>query len=106
MLFDRISLVDAELIDMLKETLPDDLPTVFISSVANMGLDELKDTLWRELNSESNKLQDIISGENLVHRDKDMKNQINLEGLDELDDFEEAEDDDDIEELDDFEYED
>ena len=80
-----------------------DLPTVFISSVANMGLDELKDTLWRELNSESNKLQDIISGENLVHRDKDMKNQINLEGLD---DFEEAEDDDDIEELDDFEYED
>ena len=72
-----------------------------------MGLDELKDVLWRELNSESNKLQDIISGENLVHRDKDMKNLANFEGLDELDDYEdEGDEDEDIEDLDDFEYED
>lgn len=103
----KCDLLDAELIEMLKDTLPDDLPVVFISSVANMGLDELKDVLWRELNSESNKLQDIISGENLVHRDKDMKNLANFEGLDELDDYEdEGDEDEDIEDLDDFEYED
>lgn len=103
----KCDLLDGELIEMLKETLPEDLPVVFISSVANMGLDELKDILWRELNSESNKLQDIISSENLIHRDKDMKNQLNLEGLEELDDIEELDDDDiEIEELDDFEYED
>lgn len=103
----KCDLLDAELIEMLKDTLHDDLPVVFISSVANMGLDELKDVLWRELNSESNKLQDIISGENLVHRDKDMKNLANFEGLDELDDYEdEGDEDEDIEDLDDFEYED
>ena len=66
----KCDLLDAELIDMLRETLPDDLPVVFISSVANMGLTELKDILWRELNSESNKLQSITQEDVIVHRDK------------------------------------
>lgn len=57
---------------MLQETLPDDLPVVFISSVSGQGLDELKDVLWNELNNESNKLQDITAEDTLVHRDKDM----------------------------------
>ena len=56
---------------MLRETLPDDLPVVFISSVANMGLTELKDILWQELNSESNKLQSITQEDVIVHRDKE-----------------------------------
>ena len=67
----KCDLLDAELIDMLRETLPDDLPVVFISSVANMGLTELKDILWRELNSESNKLQSITQEDVIVHRDKE-----------------------------------
>ena len=58
---------------MLKENLPEDLPVVFISSVTGKGLEELKDVLWRELNSESNKLQVITSTDTLIHRDKDMK---------------------------------
>jgi GTP-binding protein len=45
---------------------------VFISAVAQQGLDELKDILWNELNSESNKLQSITSEDVIVHRDKDM----------------------------------
>ena len=57
---------------MLKENLPDDLPVVFISSVTGKGLEELKDVLWRELNSESNKLQVITSTDTLIHRDKDL----------------------------------
>lgn len=68
----KCDLLDDELIEMLRETLPDDLPVVFISSVANMGLTELKDILWRELNSESNKLTAITAEDTLVHRDKDM----------------------------------
>lgn len=68
----KCDLLDDELIEMLRETLPDDLPVVFISSVANMGLVELKDILWRELNSESNKLTAITAEDTLVHRDKDM----------------------------------
>ena len=46
---------------------------MFISSVTGKGLEELKDVLWRELNSESNKLQVITSTDTLIHRDKDMK---------------------------------
>ena len=61
-----------ELIEMLREHLPTDLPVVFISAVTGKGLGELKDVLWRELNSESNKLQGIMAEDTLVHRDKDM----------------------------------
>ena len=55
----KCDLLDEELVEMLRETLPDDLPCVFISAVANQGLDELKDVLWRELNAESNKLAEL-----------------------------------------------
>ena len=100
-------LLDEELMEMLKTTLPDDLPVVFISSVTGLGLNELKDVLWRELNSESNKLQDIMSEDTLVHRDKDMltfAEELDAEHV--IDDDENAEyEADDIDDLDDFEYE-
>ena len=102
----KCDLLDEELIEMLRETLPEDVPTVFISAVANMGLEELKDLLWKELNSESNKLQDIISKENIVHRDKDMSRfaaELSAEGEDDIEYIDE--DDIEIEDFDDFEYE-
>ena len=99
--------IDEELMEMLKETCPKDIPVVFISSVARMGLDELKDILWKELNSESNKLQEITAQDTLVHRDKDMsyfQNEMASEGEDEIifideDDLEEVEEED-LEEID------
>ena len=100
----KSDLLDDELIEMLRETLPDDLPVVFISSVTGYGLTELKDVLWQQLNSESNKLQAITSEETLVHRDKDMakfQEEMKAEGEDEIE-YVDAED---IEDLDDFEYE-
>jgi GTPase len=105
----KSDLLDEELISMLQETLPDDLPVTFISSVSGQGLDELKDVLWSELNNESNKLQDITAEDTLVHRDKDMarfKKEMHDEGADEievfdLDDLDDDLDDFDIEELDD-----
>jgi GTP-binding protein len=102
----KCDLLDEELIEMLKETLPSDLPVVFISAVTGFGLDELKDVLWSELNSESNKLNVITSEDSLVHRDKDMSvfaQELADEGEDE--DIEYI-DDDEIEDLDDFEFED
>jgi GTP-binding protein len=105
----KSDLLDDELIEMLQETLPDDLPVVFISSVTGKGIDELKDVLWRELNSESNKLQEITSEDTLVHRDKDMNNfQAELHAEGEDDDIEYLDDDDieDADDLEDFEYED
>ena len=102
----KCDLLDEELIDMLRDTLPDDLPVVFISAVTGYGLNELKDILWAELNSESNKLKGITAEDTLVHRDKDMQRfteELRAEGEDEILYVEE---DDDIEELDDYELED
>ena len=106
----KCDLLDDELCDMLRETLPDDLPVVFISSVTGQGLTELKDILWQELNSESNKLQEITTEDTLVHRDKDMSRfaaELAAEGEDDIEflDDDDVEDADDIEYLDDFEYE-
>ena len=98
----KCDLLDEELIEMLRETLPQDLPCVFISAVANQGLDELKDVLWRELNAESNKLAAVMAEDTLVHRDKDMTRfaeELADEGEDE--DIEYV---DDIDEMDDIEY--
>ena len=99
-------LLNEELIEMLRETLPQDLPVVFISAVTGFGLDELKDVLWRELNAESNKLQAITSEDSLVHRDKDMTlfaQELEDEGEDEDIEYIDVED---VDDLEDFEYED
>ncbi|MBS5527655.1 MAG: GTPase ObgE [Prevotella sp.] len=101
----KCDLLDDELIEMLRETTPDDIPVVFISAVTGQGLEELKDVLWRELNSESNKLQDITAEDTLVHRDKDMSRlseELHIEGEDNIE-FVDEEDVEDIEELDDYE---
>jgi len=102
----KCDLLDEELIDMLRDTLPDDLPTVFISAATGYGLDQLKDLLWAEMNAESNKLAAIITSESIAHRDKDMTrfaDELADEGEDE--DIEYI-DDDEIEDLDDYEIED
>ena len=102
----KCDLLDDELIEMLKETLPSDLPVVFISSVSGMGISELKDVLWKELNSESNKLADIMAEDTLVHRDKDLNTlpeELRKEGEDEVV-FLDEDDIEDVEDLDDFEY--
>ena len=106
----KCDLLDDELIEMLSQQLHrdieqakmDDIPVVFISSVANKNLDKLKDVLWKELNSESNKLQSITADDRLVHRDKDMSSfamELEAEGEDEIIFV----DDEDIEDLDDYE---
>ena len=100
----KCDLLDDELMDMLKETLPQDLPVVFISAVTGFGLNELKDVLWEELNSESNKLQTLTSEDVIVHRDKDMSRfaaEMEEEGEDDIVFL----DDDEVEDIDDYEYE-
>jgi GTP-binding protein len=100
----KCDLLDDELIEMLRETLPDDLPVVFISAVTGSGLEELKDVLWCELNAESNKLQVLTSEDSLVHRDKDMS-RFAKEMADEGEDEDiEYIDEEDIEDLEDFDY--
>lgn len=46
----KSDLIDEELKEMLKEELPEGIPHIFISSVAQQGITELKDMLWKALN--------------------------------------------------------
>ena len=112
----KCDLLDDELMEMLKETLPTGLPIVFISAVTGFGLQELKDVLWKEMNSESNKIAAITTNETIVHHSKDYL-RLRAELIDEGEDDDmgwgeedEADEDeyeniDEVEDVEDFEYE-
>ncbi len=48
----KIDLADEELVQLVESELPEELPHVFISAVAQKGITDLKDLLWQELNRE------------------------------------------------------
>ncbi|MCX6291450.1 MAG: 50S ribosome-binding GTPase, partial [Bacteroidetes bacterium] len=45
----KCDMLDKDLIKEMKKEIPKSMKTVFISSVAGLGIDELKDLLWEEL---------------------------------------------------------
>jgi GTP-binding protein len=47
----KCDLIDDELKEMLKPEIPKDLPFLFISAVAQQGLEQLKDLLWETITS-------------------------------------------------------
>ena len=99
---------DPELIDLLREGLPTDIPVLFISAVSGFNLQELKDRLWNEMNNESNKIAAITTSENILKQTKDLS-RFTYVYEDEDDDEgwgDEPEEDDDIEYLDEDDIED
>ena len=120
----KCDLLDDELVQMLRDEIEnrtDGAQLVFISSVTGQGIQELKDILWTELNSESNKIQGTIAEDVIVHRDKDLSflaaelleedrdadAEINAADTADTDDFydiEDIEDVEDIEDIEDIEY--
>ncbi len=52
----KSDMLDEELRNALADELPDDVHTLFISAVTGDGIPELKDLLWREINSDRNML--------------------------------------------------
>ena len=97
-------MLDEELMEMLAENLPENVPHVFISSLTGMGISQLKDILWTELNSESNKLE-AVAGERIVHRNKDVRlHQSELQAMGEDEDITYV-DEEEVEDLEDYEYE-
>ncbi len=94
----KCDLIDDELREMLRQDLPEDVPVVFISAPTQMGLDELKDLIWRELNAESNKIAGTISdADQLAHRDMDVPTlAADFAGWDDEEEDGDATDDDDI----------
>ena len=105
----KCDLIDEELISLLEPNLPTDIPHVFISGVSGLGLQELKDILWKELNSESNKLDATWRTEHIVHRSKDageLHNELVAAGADFEFDFDDLSDDsDDLDDLEEVEVE-
>ena len=66
----KCDLIDEELKEMLSENLPEEIPHVFISAATGEGISDLKDILWKELNSEENLLA-AVKRDELVHRNYD-----------------------------------
>lgn len=62
----KSDLLDEELKEAISQELPD-LPCVFISSITQQGITQLKDLLWQELNRET--FHDV---EQIVHRNMDI----------------------------------
>lgn len=47
----KCDLIDGEILDEMRQALPDDIPAIFISSLNGTGIPTLKDMLWRAINS-------------------------------------------------------
>lgn len=67
----KSDLLDDELREEIAKELPEGIPTVFISAVTGQGLTELKDLLWREINSEDNKAKSTLTHRDLNVRSRD-----------------------------------
>ena len=61
-------------VEEMRAELPEGVETVFISSVAQMGLTQLKDVLWRTINDERNRIP-----ESIVQRDLDERHRVQAE---------------------------
>lgn len=83
----KCDMLDDELMAAIKNELPQGIQTVFISSVSGLGITELKDLIWVELNKESNKVLEI------THRPMDIVYRPQEEDEDEWDDDEWDEED-------------
>lgn len=88
----KSDMLDEELMDALKQDLPD-VPHLFISSVTNQGIQELKDLLWRELNKDGGYRK---ATESITHRKLDVKSIAFEDADDDIpeDDWEDDEDED------------
>ncbi|MDE6691915.1 MAG: GTPase ObgE, partial [Muribaculaceae bacterium] len=71
----KCDMLDEELIDEIRDTLPEDVNIVFISAVSGFGLTELKDTLWRSINDENNRITTI----DIVQRPLDAQHRVSEE---------------------------
>lgn len=70
----KSDMLDDELRAEIAMDLPDDVPAVFISAVTGQGITELKDLLWREINSEDNK-----NNFSITHRPLDRRHRVEEE---------------------------
>lgn len=90
----KSDLLDDELKEALSQNLVEGIPTLFISSITGENINELKELMWRELNSDANKITTI------THRNLEVRRRDTDEDNLDIEDVEFNDDDDD-----DFDYE-
>ena len=71
----KSDMLDEELKEELAKTLPEGVPSVFISAVTGEGLTELKDMLWGAITDESNR----IATPSITHRPLDRRPRVQEE---------------------------
>ena len=71
----KSDMLDEELMEQMRAELPQGVRCVFFSSVSGMGLTELKDMLWEEINNPANQVVQTLTHRNLeitrVEREED-----------------------------------
>ncbi|MEA4985126.1 MAG: GTPase ObgE [Paludibacter sp.] len=92
----KCDMLDEELKEQMKAELPEGIRTVFISSVSGLGIMELKDLIWEELNKESNKIVEFVHRPMIIEPPVDGEDNEDEEEGDFDDFFDEDEEDDDI----------
>ena len=70
----KCDMLDEELMNEMRDHLPEDIQSLFISSVTGEGVEELKDLLWRTINDEDNRIPMT-----LTHRDLDIRHRVQAE---------------------------
>ena len=70
----KSDMLDDELREEIAQELPEGVKTVFISAVTGQGITELKDLLWREINSEENR-----NNQTITHRALDRRRRVEEE---------------------------
>lgn len=92
----KCDMLDEELTEQMKAELPEGLRTVFISSVSGLGIMELKDLIWEEINKESNKIVEFVHRPMIIEPPVGGEDNEEEEEGDFDDFFDEDEEDDDI----------
>lgn len=92
----KCDMLDEELMEQMKAELPEGIRTVFISSVSGLGIMELKDLIWEEINKESNKIVEFVHRPMIIEPPVGGEDNEEEEEGDFDDFFEEDEEDDDI----------
>lgn len=76
----KCDMIDDVMMEQMKEHLPKGVKTLFFSSVSGLGLDELKDSLWAELNKPENRVETITHRNLTINK---IENEADFDGDDE-----------------------
>lgn len=71
----KSDMLDDELMEEIEKTLPEGVPSVFISAVTGQGLTELKDMLWAAIVDDSNRIETMP----ITHRPLDVRHRVQEE---------------------------